>query len=86
MCFFSSPKQSQPPPLAPPPAPDPLPQPVDPNPANTADQRRTAIARQKNGLASTILTGPGGITGKGPDLNTPVASGMYPSMKTTTGS
>lgn len=87
MCFFSAPKQAAPAALPPPPDPAPTPVAADPNPQASADQKRQAIANLKRGMASTILTSPQGITGKGPDLSTPNASGMFPSMgKTTTGS
>lgn len=92
MCFFSSKKQeSAPPPPAPAPAPTPIPQPADTNPLNTADQKRSQIDAVKAGLISTIKTTPSGVTGKGPDLSTPSAGGVYNAMypsatKKTTGS
>lgn len=90
MCLpiFGSSKQQAQPALPPPPAPAPLPTPADPNPTETAQQRRQRIEGIKRGAASTVKTGGEGITGAGPDLNTPTAAGlMFPSMqKKTTGS
>lgn len=88
MCIFGgAPKAVQPPPTAPPPAPGPSPVPSNPNPSMTADQKRGMIANMKKGIASTVLTGPQGITGAGPDLGRPSAAGnMFGgSMKTTVG-
>lgn len=88
MCFFSAPKQASPQPLPPPPAPAPLPSPADTAPTSTQDQKRLQIANLKKGFASTITNagGPQGLTGKGPDLNTPAASALFPTQKTTVGS
>lgn len=88
MCIFNSPKSQEMPAPPPPPAPAPLPTPADPNPTETADQKRMRIEGIKRGMASTIKTGGAGITGSGPDLNTPraTAGSMFPSMKSTTGS
>lgn len=85
MCFISSGKAAaQPQQAPPPPAPQPLPQPADPNPSATQDQKRLQIAAMKRGFASTIKTSTQGITGNGPDLNTPSAAGLY-GNKTTVG-
>jgi hypothetical protein len=69
------------------PAPAPVPVAADPNPSETADQRRKRLAELKKGIASTVKTGPQGITGAGPELNTPAATAgsMFPSMKETLG-
>lgn len=83
MCFFSSAKQVMPQSNpTPPPAPAALPQPSDPNPSATQDQKRLQIANMKRGFASTITTGPQGVTGKGPDLNTPAATALYGNKQT----
>ena len=79
----SSPKTQAPPPAAPPPAPTPSPRPADVSPQLTAEQRQGKIAALKFGAMSTVKTGPQGVTGAGPDLNTPAAGG---SAKKTIGS
>jgi len=71
----SSPKTQAPPPAAPPPAPTPSPRPADVSPQLTTEQRQSKIAALKFGAMSTVKTGPQGVTGAGPDLNTPVAGG-----------
>jgi hypothetical protein len=60
------------------PAPAPIAQPVDITPVQSADQRRRTIAALKFGTMSTILNAGGarGITGQGPDVQSPVASGQ----------
>ena len=73
MC--GGPKTQTPPPPAPPPAPVPSPRPADVSPQLTAEQRQSKIAALKFGALSTVKTGPQGVTGAGPDLNTPAAGG-----------
>jgi hypothetical protein len=71
----SSPKVQAPPPAAPPPAPVPSPRPADVTPQLTTEQRQGKIAALKFGAMSTIKTGPQGVAGAGPELNTPAAGG-----------
>jgi len=51
------------------------PTPSDVAPQNTAEQRRSRLNALKFGAMSTIKTSPQGITGKGPELQTPAAGG-----------
>lgn len=85
MCIFNQPKNDAPAAAAPAPLPAPIPTPLpaDPNPQETADQRRKRLAALKQGVLSTVKTGPEGIVGAGPELNTPAATAdqMFPSMK-----
>lgn len=80
MCFGSNPKAQQ---VPAPPAPAPLPSPQDTNPQQSADQKRNRIQQLKYGMLSTIKTSGQGVSGNGPDLNTPAAGGAN---KTTLGS
>lgn len=85
MCLsslFGNKKQSAP--SLPPPAPTPAPPPVpvaSENPVETADQRRKRADNLRQGVLSTLKSGPGGVTGTGADLKSATASGMYTSMK-----
>ena len=75
MCFGGGSKQpSQD--IPPVPAPTPMPAAADTNPAATADQKRARVAALRFGALATIKTSGQGITGKGPDLNMPAASGV----------
>lgn len=51
------------------------PQPTDVSPQQTAEQRRNRLNALKFGAMSTIRTSPMGVTGAGPDLQTPTAKG-----------
>lgn len=73
MCFGGGKQQSVE--VPPPPAPAPVPTPQDTNPLQSADQKRNRIQQLKYGMLSTIKTSGQGVTGTGPDLNTPVATG-----------
>ena len=66
------PDTSVPPPPSPAPMPVPVPSEVS---AQTAEAKRARVAAMRYGLLSTMRTGPGGVTGAGPDLISPVASG-----------
>ena len=63
------------------PAPQPTPMPTLTSPVASAQDRAKNLESYRYGLASTIKTGPQGITGKGPELRAPAATGV-----TTTGS
>ena len=61
-----------------PPAPPPpraSPTPSDVAPQTTSEQRRARLNALKFGAMSTIKTSPLGITGRGPELQTPAATG-----------
>lgn len=60
----------------PPPAPAPTPMPTNVNPVATAQDRAKNLDQFKYGLASTIKTSTGGITGKGADLKAPAVTGV----------
>ena len=60
----------------PPPAPPPTPIPTAVSPVASAQDRARNLESYRYGLASTIKTGPQGITGKGPELRAPAASGV----------
>jgi hypothetical protein len=60
----------------PPPAPAPTPMPTNVNPIATAQDRAKNLESYRYGLAATIKTGPGGITGAGPELRAPSATGV----------
>lgn len=60
----------------PPPAPAPTPMPTQVNPIATASDRAKNLDSYRYGLASTIKTGPSGITGKGPELRAPSVTGV----------
>lgn len=60
--------------IPPPPAPTPIPSPSEISPQTTEAKRRRVEA-MRFGLMSTMKTGPGGVTGAGPDLITPTATG-----------
>lgn len=84
MCIFGN-KNNQPvtPQALPAPAPTPAPTPTEVSPATDEARRQRETERLKKGVASTIKTGPQGITGAGPDLATPSAAGvLYPTMGT----
>ena len=72
MCIGGT--QKQPDPQAPPP-PAPTPTPTDVNPVQTSTDRANRLRSLQQGLASTIKTGPGGITGKGANLTSPALTG-----------
>lgn len=73
MCFGGSPKP--PDPVAPP-SPAPTPTPVtNINPVATQTDRAATLKKLQYGLASTIKTGPGGLTGTGANLTAPIAAG-----------
>ena len=74
MCFGGSSKQSSE--SVAPPAPAPTPMPTSVNPVATAADRARNLEQYKYGLASTIKTSSGGITGKGADLKAPSVSGV----------
>jgi hypothetical protein len=57
-----------------PPNPTPIPQPSELSP-QTAQAKRSRIASMRFGLMSTMKTGARGITGAGPDLSIPAATG-----------
>lgn len=73
MCFGGSGSSPEPTP-APSPAPTPVPTAV--SPIATAQDRARNLESYRYGLASTIKTGPQGITGKGPELRAPAATGV----------
>lgn len=56
------------------PNPQPQPVPIETAPMETADRKRKKIEALKYGMLSTIKTGSTGLTGAGPELNTPVAT------------
>lgn len=60
--------------VPPPPAPAPIPSPSEISP-QTAESKRARVAQMRYGLLSTMKTGPGGVTGAGPDLINPQATG-----------
>ena len=68
------PDTSAPPPPAPAPSPMPVPVPSEVA-AQTAEAKRAKVAAMRFGLLSTMKTGPGGVTGAGPDLINPTATG-----------
>ena len=72
MCLFSKPKAPEP--MAPPPTPAPIPviTPSEVSPQAEAEGRRKRLDRLRFGLASTVKTGPRGISGAGADLQAPV--------------
>ena len=51
------------------------PTPSDVAPQTTSEQRRARLNALKFGAMSTIKTSPLGITGRGPELQTPAATG-----------
>ena len=60
--------------IPPAPEPAPLPSPVPSEvAAQTAEAKRAKVAAMRYGLLSTMKSGPGGVTGAGPDLITPTA-------------
>jgi len=65
-------------------APNPQPQPVptETAPMETADRKRKKIEALKYGMLSTMKTGGTGITGAGPELNTPEATAGIGGKKT----
>lgn len=73
-CFGGGGKSS--PASTPPPAPAPTPMPTNVNPVVTAQDRAKNLDSYRYGLASTIKTGAGGITGSGPELRAPAVSGV----------
>lgn len=77
MCFSGGSKVDNTVQQVPVPAPAPVATPTDVNPIQTADQRRNKIAALKFGSLSTLKTAGGaqGLTGTGPDLYNPTASG-----------
>ena len=86
MCIFSQPKVKETfQQVAPPPAPAPMPVATDTDPIKTADSQRNRLKALQYGAASTIKTGPQGIVGAGPELNSPSASAMFPGQKKTLG-
>ena len=60
----------------PPPAPAPTPMPTVVNPVANAQDRAKNLDQYRYGLASTIKTSSGGITGKGADLKSPSVTGV----------
>ena len=60
--------------VPPPPAPAPIPQPSEISP-QVAEQKRARVAAMRFGLLSTVKTGPGGVTGAGPELSPTGATG-----------
>jgi hypothetical protein len=52
------------------PAPTPIPTPTTTEPVVSEDQRANKIRNLKMGIASTIKTSPGGVSGTGSDLST----------------
>ena len=73
MCFGGGGKSPDP---TPPPAPAPTPTPTVVNPVANAQDRAKNLDAYRYGLASTIKTSAGGITGKGPDLKAPIVGGV----------
>lgn len=59
----------------PPPPPPPTPTPTAINPVANATDRAKNLESYRYGLASTIKTGAGGITGSGPELRAPAITG-----------
>jgi hypothetical protein len=74
MCIGSGGKGSEV--YTPPPSPAPTPVPTAVSPVASAQDRAKNLESYRYGLASTIKTGPQGITGKGPELRAPAASGV----------
>ena len=72
---MSKPKEPNYPAPTPLPAPAPIPQPAEISP-QTAEKKRARVAAMRYGLLSTMRSGPGGVTGAGPDLSTPFATGQ----------
>jgi len=60
--------------VPPPPSPTPIPTPSEISPM-TAERKRARTAAMRFGLMSTMKSGPGGVTGAGPDLLVPAAGG-----------
>jgi len=60
----------------PPPAPPPTPTPTVVNPTASAQDRAKNLEQYRYGLASTIKTGPQGITGNGAELSAPSITGV----------
>lgn len=75
MCFGGGGGGSAPA-VQPPPAPPPTPTPTTVNPVANAQDRAKNLDSYRYGLASTIKTGAGGITGKGADLQAPSITGV----------
>lgn len=72
MCFGGTKKQDMNVPVAPSPTPAPSPSELSPQ---TAETKRAKIDAMRFGMASTMKTGPGGVTGAGADLSIPQAQG-----------
>lgn len=74
MCFGGSPK---PPSVTPAPTPSPTPtvSPSSVSPMAANDSRRKRLESLRMGIASTIRTGPKGVTGNGSDLTAPSLTG-----------
>ena len=68
MCFFGS-KSAAPPAPTPAPAPLPTPTPSEISPQTAQDVKKKQLDMMRYGLASTIKTGPRGLVGTGPNLN-----------------
>ena len=84
MCFFGGGKKFSAPSVPPPPpvpAPSPVPVPTDPNPVETADQRRKRADSLRQGVMSTVKTSPSGVAGAGADLKPASAGGLYTKTK-----
>lgn len=74
MCFGSSPKT---PSISPSPTPSPTPSilPAESSPMASGEARRKRLEQMRSGIASTINTGPKGITGNGAELRAPALTG-----------
>lgn len=73
MCFGGKTPSSDP---VAPPAPTPTPTPTLVNPVASAQDRAKNLESYRYGLASTIKTSAGGITGRGPELSAPKVTGI----------
>ena len=74
-CFGGSSKKASSEPVAAP-SPAPVPTPTSVAPVATASDRAKVLKNYQYGLASTIKTSSGGITGSGPELRAPGITGV----------
>ena len=75
MCFSGGGKSEAPSVVAAP-SPTPTPTPTVTSPIATATARAKSLDQFRYGLASTIKTSAGGVTGTGADLKAPTATGV----------
>lgn len=73
-CFGGSPKTPQVQ-AAPAPSPTPSVVPAESSPMASGEARRRRLEQLRSGIASTVNTGPKGITGKGAELKPPSLTG-----------